>query len=139
MKRKMKDSPFFKRWTWMRHITRNPNHPEYHRYGGRGVELHFHDLWHLEEYVNTKLGAQPTPDHQLCRINKQGHFAPKNLQWQLPVERSNGGTQQNIKAKYKNRSQTLANWARELDLPYWTLRRRIAEGMTIKEIVKEYQ
>lgn len=138
-KRRMVTSKYYKRWTWTRQITQCENHPEYPSYGGRGIELHFSDYWEYEAYIDKKLGPQPSADYQLGRIDKTKHFAPGNLVWQLPIERSNSNTRQNIKAKYKNRSQTLANWSRELGIPFWTLRRRIARGIPIKDIIKDFQ
>lgn len=126
-------------WRWMTSITKNPNHHEYHNYGGQGIECY----WPLGEYqdferwVLERLGDRP-PGHVLGRIDKTGHFEPGNLEWQQPRVRSRN-CKQNILASYRRKRQSLAAWSEELNIPYWTLRRRYSRGQQIKDIIKEFQ
>jgi hypothetical protein len=57
----------------------------------------------------------------------------------LPQRRSRCNTQQNVYATYKNKKKPLVEWAEELGIPYYSFRRRIALGMPIKDIVKEFK
>lgn len=131
---------YWPKWSWMRQICTNPNHPEYYKYGGRGIQCYWGpgSYKEFEQWLLTTLGPRPSFQHVLNRKDKDKDYSPKNLEWALPKKRSRSHTQQNIYAKYRNKNQSIAAWAEELEIPYYSLRRRIAKGIQIKDIVKEF-
>jgi len=128
-------------YRWMRQVTGCPNHPQYHIYGGRGIQCFWPARCYdeFEHWLLTTLGERPTPKHCLARLDKSKDFAPGNLQWMIKKESHRCHTRQNIYATYKRRSQPLAQWSEELGIPYYTLRRRYSQGIPLKEIVKEFK
>jgi hypothetical protein len=133
--------PYYKKYRWMIDVTQNTNHPNYYKYGGKGMTCfwkvgEYHEFYH---WLMNNLGNPPTSLHQLCRINKRGNFEPNNLSWMTATERSNSGTKQNVLVQYRKKIQSISNWSKELDIPYYTLRRRISKGIPIKDIIKEFQ
>jgi hypothetical protein len=129
------------RYNWIQSVCNNPNHPNYARYGGRGIQCHWSrgQYKEFEHWLLSTLGPRPSPQHCLNRKDKDKDYCPKNLEWALPTRRSRCNTMQNKFAKYRNQSKSLAQWAEDLEIPYHSLRRRIAQGMTIKDIVKVYR
>ncbi len=141
MPTKYKAPRYYSKFRWIVEITNNPNHPDYPSYGARGIGAFWqrNEFKMFRDWLIAKLGDQPSPQHQLCRINKKGDFEPGNLQWMLPRQRSNTGTVQNVMLKYKRQSKSIRDWAEQLNIPYWTFRRRIAAGKTIPQILKEFK
>jgi hypothetical protein len=68
----------------------NKNNASFHRYGGRGIYVA--EEWHGPEGVERFLldmGAKPTPDHSLDRIDNDGPYAHWNCRWATPRQQSN--------------------------------------------------
>jgi hypothetical protein len=97
-----------------------------------------HDYEAFYNWVMKKLGPKPEGTI-LGRKDKTGNFEPGNLQWETPVGRSRNCPRQNINATYRRKTQSLAQWAEELNISYHILRRRYRAGWTIKEIVHAYR
>lgn len=133
--------PYYQKYRWMVDVTQNPNHPDYALYGAKGIDCHWGvgDYKAFYSWLIGTLGHQPTPNHQLSRKDKFKGWHPGNLEWMLPKQRSRSHTKQNIFVKYKNKSQSMSQWADDLDIPFYTFRRRIAKGIPIKDIVKEFK
>lgn len=58
------------------------NHPQYARYGGRGIEFRLgDDLTGARRELIAAIGVRPTADHSLDRIDNDGHYEIGNLRW----------------------------------------------------------
>lgn len=125
-------------WRWIRQICTNPNHPKYPIYGGAGIECYWgkKEYPEFENFILNKLGPRPV-GAVLGRKDKFGDFAPKNLYWESPKQRSNNNPRQNTIVAYQRRRQTISRWSEELRIPYYMIRRRLANGMPLKDIIKE--
>lgn len=55
----------------------NPNNPAYKDYGERGIRVEFASF---EEFL-ADIGARPSPDLSLDRINNDGHYEAGNVRW----------------------------------------------------------
>ena len=62
----------------------DPNHPDFERYGGRGIEFR---LTSPEELI-AGIGARPA-GATLDRIDANGHYEIGNLRWATPKEQAN--------------------------------------------------
>jgi hypothetical protein len=50
-------------------------------YGGRGIEFRFSSVLKAGLWVLANLGKRPSPQHELDRIDNDGHYEPGNLRW----------------------------------------------------------
>lgn len=143
MTTRMEDKPYYYQYRHMRQITNNPSHPQYHMYGGQGITCY----WKLRQYnefyewLIATLGERPGPGSEwvLGRKDKSGNWTPGNIEWQNIETRSRTKVRQNVYATYRRKRQALSKWADDLGVPYYTFRRRIVNGKTIGEIIKEFK
>jgi hypothetical protein len=125
----------------MKTVCTNERNPGWPNYGAKGITMYWagrHDYEDFLNWVMKKLGPKPEGT-VLGRKDKTGNFEPGNLHWETPVRRSRNSPVQNITATYRRKTQSLAQWAEDLNISYYTLRRRYNAGWTIKEIVHAYQ
>jgi hypothetical protein len=81
-------SPTYYSWQCMKQRCSNPNDPNYHFYGGRGIT--FCDRWDtfanfLSDMRERMAGCN------LDRIDVNGNYEPSNCRW-LPVSEQNNNT-----------------------------------------------
>ena len=114
----------FHTWNNMRQRCSNSNRPDYRWYGGKRVKVcpewsenfkSFYD-WACENGWESGL--------TLDRIDPNGDYCPENCRWTTwQVQQNN--TTRNHMVEYQGKSQSLADWCRELNLPYRTIRSRL--------------
>jgi len=67
------------------------------------------------------------------RIDNYGDYCPENCRWVTTAEQNRNRTN-NRRIEYNGKTQTLAEWAKELSINYWTLIYRFDKlGMTSEE------
>src|SRR5215831_10627899 len=79
------DHPLFHVWDNIRSRCRNPNHPFFPQYGGRGIEIC--KRWDNFDFFLTDIGERPS-GHFLDRIDNDRNYEPGNVRWLLPEESS---------------------------------------------------
>lgn len=109
-----------------------------HKHLNDGLDFEFRNYDDFEDYILTFLGPKPE-DHVLGRKDKTEGYFPGNLQWETPQERSNNVPVMNHTYTYKRQTLPIAEWSRRLEIPYYSLRRRLIEGWPMNKIIKHYQ
>lgn len=115
----------------------NSNNPAYKNYGGRGIKLC--EEWNNREIArnvqrnNTKgflafkkwaLENGYTDNLTIDRIDVNGDYSPENCRWVNRKIQSNN-RRNNHYITYKGKTQSLADWCRELCLNYHKIRSRL--------------
>jgi hypothetical protein len=78
-------TPEYRAWKQARQRCRNPHNPDYHHYGGRGIEFRFEtfrDFLNALKTAENPTGLRPSPQHSLDRYpNNDGHYEIGNMRW----------------------------------------------------------
>lgn len=99
----------------------------YHRYGGRGITIC--KEWQ-ESFIAFREWALKNGYRKgltLDRIDNDGNYCPENCRWATVKEQSNNRIT-NRMLSIDGETDTMANWSRRLDMPYWVLQRRLSDG-----------
>ena len=112
----------YKVWENMKSRCYNPKHKSYHRYGGRGItvcnqwkaDFGAFEKWALESgYDGSAKQGQCTLD----RIDNDKGYSPENCQWITNQENCNK-TNFNLMYTHDGKTQSLADWSRDLGIKY---------------------
>lgn len=113
----------------------DPNDKHYDRYGGRGITVCQRWLDDWRAFI-TDVGKRPDPSFVLDRIDNNRGYEPGNVHWVTRRE-SSANREVTIRITHDGRTQTLADWAREVGLRTSTLNSRIARGWTAERALFE--
>ncbi len=112
----------------------DPSHASYQRYGARGIAVC--KQWHEFETFLRDMGRRPSPKHSIDRIDNDGNYEPANCKWSTVIEQANNSRNNRV-LTFRGESKTLAQWAREFNMKWDTLRCRLREGWSMERAVTE--
>lgn len=130
----MTKTRLYKIWAKMKYRCYNANYHEYKYYGGKGIVVC--DEW-KDSFENFKEWAFKngyTEKLTIDRIDHEGDYTPNNCKWATVNEQANNKSN-NVYLTHNGKRLTLAQWAKELNLPYSTLANRRRKGKSIEEIL----
>ena len=117
-------------WSWaaMKNRCSNDNNPEYKHYGGRGITV-------CKEWLDFKnfykdMGISPE-NKSIDRINNNGNYNKENCRWATREQQDNNTSRSRF-LTYNNKTQTIAQWSRELGIGYRALSHRVNRGWSIE-------
>ena len=124
-------------WITMRQRCSNPNISEYHRYGGRGIQVC--EGW--SSFVNFRdwalgNGYDPNAPRGACtldRIDNDGDYEPHNCRWVDMREQIKNRPKRGTYYEYNGETHTLYDWAKILDLSHNLLRARVRYGWDVEK------
>lgn len=122
--------PLFATWNAMMHRCYAPTSPAYHRYGGRGIYVA--DRWHDVRNFLEDMGPSHEKGLSLDRIDNDGPYSPENVRWASSEEQSRN-TRRNRRITYAERTQTVYEWAYEMDIKPGTLWKRLSSGWPVEK------
>ena len=108
-------------WNLMKQRCLNQNDAAYSFYGGRGIQVC--KRWHEFDNFFDDM-SEPPPGLTLERIDNDGPYSPENCIWATRQRQANNRSS-TIALTYNGQTQSLADWARQRDLPYQTLWTRL--------------
>lgn len=110
-------------WQAMKRRCYYEKESRYADYGGRGIKVC--QAWQdsFEQFM-ADVGMPPTPMHSIERIDSNGNYEPSNVRWATMTEQANNKRNNHMLTK-DERTQTMAEWCRELGLAYHTVKRRL--------------
>lgn len=124
----------YKSWQGLKERCDNKNNDAYYRYGGRGIS--YDPRWSKFTKFLEDMGECPV-GMSIERVNNDGNYTKENCRWATKTEQANN-RRTNVFLKYKGKSDTLANWCRNLGINYkysWKLIR--SNGMSLEEVYKK--
>lgn len=120
----MYKSTTYKVWQDMRTRCKNPSHASYEHYGAKGIKVCLR--WEKFENFLTDMGERPE-GMSLDREDNCGDYEPGNCKWATRAEQARNRSN-NVNVTANGKTQCLADWAKELDVKYDTLRYRLKVG-----------
>lgn len=110
-------------WSNMRQRCYNERHETYSFYGGRGIAVC--DRWNENfKAFFADMGRRPGKEFTLDRIDTNGPYAPGNCRW--ITMREQAVNRRGVKFyELWGMSKTMAQWAREFEVPAWLVSYRI--------------
>lgn len=107
----------------------------YSNYGERGIKMAdewFHDFWAFENYM-MGLPHYGEKGYSIDRIDVNGDYAPGNVRWANGVEQARNRRSNNLITAF-GQTKTIADWADEYGINYYTLWSRIYKSHMSAEI-----
>ena len=126
-KHRMKGTPEYVAWQHAKKRCSNPKDKEYRRYGGRGIKMD--PRWENDFLLFfLEVGPRPSPAHSLDRIKGNLGYEPGNVRWATKeVQAQNRPTFVRL-VTANGKTQTVAQWARELGIGATTIYYRVNKG-----------
>lgn len=121
-------------WQGMKTRCYNKNNKSYLDYGGRGIKLCDEWLNSFDVFSAWAVNNGYQENLTIDRINNDGNYEPSNCHWITNKENCNN-TRKNVILTYNNKTQTIAQWADELNISYQTLHYRYKKGWDTKDIL----
>lgn len=122
-------------WCGMRARCLNPESANFHLWGGRGITV-------CPEWVNdfprflVDMGPMPSSEHSIDRIDNDGPYSPDNCRWATQIEQANNRRGNHL-LEFRGRSQTMAQWARELGLSRAVIQARLKYGWSVERVLTQ--
>lgn len=122
------DTGTYSSWLAMRGRCLNPNNQNFRQYGGNGIGICAQWEDDFDRFY-ADMGDRPA-SHTLERINGALGYTPENCRWATRAEQVKNRVY-TITVTHSGETKTLAEWAKSLDVPYYTLWNRIrSQGMS---------
>ena len=119
-------------WRSMNARCSNPNQKGYKNWGGRGITVC--EEWMKFENFYRDMGDVPK-NKSLDRIKNNLGYCKSNCKWSNSEEQANN-RRNNVFLTYGGKKQTIAEWARELEIDYKTFWGRIKKQKYEKKYLK---
>jgi hypothetical protein len=109
---------------WCAMIARcfNESNAAYKDYGKRGITVCLR--WLRFENFILDMGLRPSEKHSIDRRKNENGYSPENCYWATRIEQNNN-TRKNNFITHNGKTQTVSQWARELNINVQTLRQRL--------------
>ena len=111
---------------------------QYKHYSGKGIKIH-------PEWVGPGgfelflafMGPKPSPKHSIDRFpDGKGDYVPGNVRWATRHQQAANRDGFCINIEFNGKTQTLAEWGRELGIPYETLRSRHKKMLPTESLLR---
>lgn len=120
-------------WIWCGMVKRctNPNAHAYDHYGCRGITVC--DEWRkFEPFRDWALSHGYTDSLSIDRIDVDGNYCPENCRWATRKEQNNNQRTNRFLTAF-GKTQTVQQWADELNINAQTLYNRLNRGWSVED------
>ena len=126
LKHGMSNTPIHNTWKQMKGRCYNTNDDAYDDYGGRGITVcdRWRNVFEAFDEDVSKLPHYGEDGYTLDRIDVNGNYEPENVRWSDSETQANN-RRNNRLLTYNGKTQTEAQWAKELCINVTTLNMRL--------------
>ena len=121
----------YQTWLNMKQRCSNPAYKQYADYGGRGITVCERWLGSFEAF-SEDMGNPPSDKHTIERRETNGNYEPNNCYWATRNEQALN-KRNNVNLTFNGRTQSMTEWARELNDHPTTFRSRLVRGWTVEQ------
>lgn len=133
----MSYSHLYNTWHSIKGRCYNKNYRNYHYYGARGISMCEEWKNSFEAFSEWSYSNGYEEGLSIDRINNDGNYCPENCRW-VSLEEQNNNRRVSINITYNGKTQNLAEWCRQLNIPYIRVWQRIVKyGYTFEEAINE--
>lgn len=124
----LRHTPAHKSWCDMKRRCDSPKSTSYANYGGRGIT--YDPKWKDFIQFFADMGPPKRRNHSLDRIDVNGNYCKENCRWTTQTVQCNN-KRNNTYLTHNGKTQSLADWARELYVKPNTISCRLRNGWDI--------
>ena len=125
----MKGTRTYASWKGIKERCLNKNCKDYKNYGGRGITIC--PEWLTFENFYNDMGKRPI-GLSIDRINNNGNYCKENCHWATIEEQANNKRTNHL-ITYQGKTQTLAQWEKELEISRGIIRGRLKLGWSVEK------
>lgn len=125
--------PLYPTWNGMIQRCYSENYIDYPSWGGRGIKVC--ERWHSVYNFIADMYYTYTKGKTLGRIDNDGDYSPQNCQWENKTKQNNNRRDNRLIEVEGGRFLTLAQAAREFNLPHHVLASRSKKGVKYPDLV----
>lgn len=114
-------------WILMKARCEKEKNKAYKNYGGRGIQVCDKWKYSYEEFKKWSIENGYSQNLSIDRIDNDGNYEPSNCRW-VDRKTQNNNNRMNVKITIDDKTQTLAQWCEELNLPYSAIEARRLRG-----------
>ncbi|MBR6613181.1 MAG: hypothetical protein IKK84_00250 [Clostridia bacterium] len=123
-------------WRSMKGRCLNPKDQAYKNYGGRGVTICEEWSNNFVAFYNWAINNGYSEELSIDRIDNNGNYEPSNCRWATRKVQANN-KRDNHYLIYNGKSQTISQWANELNIKPHTILRRLNLGWSVERALSE--
>lgn len=112
------------------------NCPAYKDYGGRGISICEEWLDNFESFYRWAISNGYSDTLTIDRIDNNKGYSADNCRW-ITRTKQCLNTRYNKFIEYNGKTQTLKEWADELNIPYHKTWRRLNRGWSFERAIKK--
>lgn len=120
----MANTPAYFAWKNILNRCDYPKTDSYKHYGGRGIT--YDPKWKTFEGFWEDMSSGYFEGSSIDRIDNNGNYSKENCRW-VSAKQQARNKRNNHRLTYKGKTQTLVEWAEELNIPRQTLQSRITQ------------
>ena len=110
----------------------DPKARGYPNYGGRGIAVHANWRENFQSFLE-HVGLRPSPNHEIDRIDNDGHYEPGNVRW-ATKKQNQRNRRSNSRIRAFGREMCIVEWSEETGISKQLIRTRINDlGWTPEE------
>lgn len=119
-------------WYCMKQKCYNSNRKDYLYYGMRGIKVCDEWLNDFMAFYNWSMGNGYQDNLTIDRIDVNGNYEPSNCRW-VDMKTQCNNRRTNVLLTYNGKTQTMAQWSDDLQVPYSTIKHRHNKKWSDKE------
>lgn len=129
-------SPEYQSWSNMIDRCANPNNPQYHLYGGRGIYVC--DRWKIFANFLSDMGVRPKGTSLDRFPNNDGIYELSNCRWTTPKQQA-ANMRSNRWLTYNDKKMILSDWASFFGVKPNTLIKHLNKGRSMDYLYSFYE